>query len=830
MIIPKPFDMPLYTPITGTLRVCSMAFLFLIHSLLPRAEAQTQESVPFEWDSHEIDHIRNKLSTRDNLKILVEIPIPQKKLKYQIGAQPYITLLDQVDETDLFLSFKGRDSIGNPIFGYFQQDMIHLFFYHEGQLRSVRRVDNQKDLYVVKTHNPSREKIDACNLLLPPGVKVRKGGNSLPCQTQNYTTWTLNLYLACTGEWGAYYGGEKAEARAALLQYGSLLNAFYTAEMGIEFNLITDERSIFTNPADDPFAPEDTTTNQAEEARQFFYNEVDPSLFDLGHVFHRTNQMGYYTSGIAYLRSLCSDTYKGGGWTATSRPEEFEFTFGVFGHEIAHQLGANHTFYGTDGNCAGDNRSAGDGFEPGSGTSLMSYERQCGDHDLDGPVSKRYYLNTHSVQEIISFLNETNCGIKTVGNVTLPVEIAGDFSVPLHTAFELQATHEGSFDFVWEQYDTDFSNSHADPLEAGSFTSTPMFRSYDPSPEGYYRAFPSRTVQREGPIRGEVFATVPRDITLRLMTRRPGRIQCDETTVTVRDASPFEILHPVPGEVIELAVDSGGNNDKLIVHWETGDTENHGFPTANILYSTNGGLTFPYVLAENIPNTGTFAVRPPLASDRARLKVQLTDGTGRMAIYHEHPDNFSVNFSLLPIQIVSFTGLPEDNFHLISWKLNNIGEFVRRVNLEYSFDGVDYHAIPLEGHEILNTELMWSGSYRSTFTQSPRTFYRLAIENQEAFTVYSPVVPIDNQPTDDLWNIYPNPANQEVQITFAAFPRPDAALSVRTLDGKKIYTLKMEEPSRAWTVPLNFPDGMYILELINDGVSYYKKLVIQAGN
>src|SRR5690606_34777860 len=146
------------------------------------------------------------------------------------------------------------------------------------------------------------------------------------------------------------------------------------------------------------------------------------------------------------------------------------------------------------------------------------------------------------------------------------------------------------------------------------------------------------------------------------------------------------------------------------------------------------------------------------------------------------------------------------------------------------FDGVDYHAIPLEGHEILNTELMWSGSYRSTFTQSPRTFYRLAIENQEAFTVYSPVVPIDNQPTDDLWNIYPNPANQEVQITFAAFPRPDAALSVRTLDGKKIYTLKMEEPSRAWTVPLNFPDGMYILELINDGVSYYKKLVIQAGN
>ena len=68
--------------------------------------------------------------------------------------------------------------------------------------------------------------------------------------------------------------------------------------------------------------------------------------------------------------------------------------------------------------------------------------------------------------------------------------------------------------------------------------------------------------------------------------------------------------------------------------------------TVTLLLSTNGGLTFPIVLASAVPNTGSCTVMlPALTSSAARVKVQ-ADGNVFFAI---SPGDFTISPPLNPI-------------------------------------------------------------------------------------------------------------------------------------------------------------------------------------
>lgn len=811
-----------------------LLFVIVFFCTLSIAKAQTSGTTTFTWPKESRIQTQQELFTRSHTEVSLDIPLPGNPVQFSIQSKSFIKQADGTSDRS-YQTFSGRNNQDHPVFGYFDGDQIYLSYFQNGEIITISP-GKEPDHYTIGS-SKDLEAMGAiqCAVNNTPDVEVRRGGSSVPCQTQSYSSLTYNLFVVCTGEWGQELGSISA-ARQAIMNNVNALNALYTGEMNISFNLVMDDDFIYTDPDSDPFDP--AGVNRAEQARQFFVDSVNVSAFDIGHVLHYMDvPSGYISgSGVAYLPASCSAFYKGGGWTGTSSPGNTGFNLKIFGHEIGHQLGAHHTFYGSEGNCTARQRSNGHGFEPGSGSSLMSYEGNCGSHNLDGPRSPFLYFNTHSVNQILNRINgQSGCGTKLGNSTILPVTLPADFSIPKNTPFDLIATSpNNALSYTWEQYDTDgevADDVRCHPINAGQYTTTPLYRSYAPSAEGRHRSFPSKDVQMSGSIeKGEVYATKARDITMRLTTRSGGNIQCEEMTVTVRDDPAFKILSPVQDDMIALSKSATRAAQNLTVLWETGDTETNGFTHVDIYYSLDGGQTYPYLLAEEVPNDGEHEVRPPeIDTDMARLKIVLTDGAERMAIYNQNQGNFTVGFSVTPLEIEQFDGAVFGNHHRLSWKLNNTGIPIQTVNMEYSYDGIHFTPVKVDGYELLNSESQWKSAYESYFTEGIKTFYRLAVHNIQNKITYSRVVSLNNETESaEFLHVYPNPVSTaDLHLTFQKHLRPDADLSVWSINGKPLQKIHIHGRSKSLKIPFTYPAGVYVLKVTNGQEVYRHKVIVQ---
>lgn len=793
----------------------------------------TAEVNGFSWPQKMRESIQKSLVTRSKNKVELTIPMAGNGITFQIRTKNFIDN-PQINADKSFQSFTGRDDNDQPVFGYFIHDEVYLSFYDNGRIVSIAPNESISDWYEIQsTEDPESFGAIECSVAAHPEVEIRRGGNTISCQNQGYSSISFDLFIVCTGEWGSYFNSQY-QAKQAIIRNFTTLNTLYAGELNITFSLILRDEFVYMSSFSDPFNP--NASSRADEARDFFNDYVTES-FDIGHVLHRMSSGGTSGSGVAYLAKSCDDNYKGGGWTGTTKPNDVNFNIRLLGHEIGHQLGADHTFYGTLSNCSGGNRSRGNGFEPGSGSSLMAYEGNCGSHNLDGPRSGVRYFHTHSASQIFQRIHSQNsCGFRSGQAYNLSVEMPRNFSIPVRTAFDLTATSTNQhYAYTWEQYDTDNSSSpgstKSDPINGGNYTTTPMYRSYDPSTSGNHRSFPSREVQTSGITkRGEVYATVARDITMRLTTRYGGAIQCNEMTVSVTDDLPFEIQNPLKNDLIALSTSPTRASDKLTVQWETGNTENNGFSTIDILYSTDGGLTYPHLLADGVPNDGEHMVRPPeIDTDQARLRIELSDGTGRMKIYQENKGNFTVSFSITPIEIADFTAQEDNGRHQISWVLNNTGEHIQAASLQYSYDGITFSSVDLTGFEALNNQSEWSDIFISDFIQGLQTYYRLLVENTEGRVTYSPVVRVENRSiSENFLSISPNPVtNSMVRLEFQSFLKPEARVVIWSGTGQKMQEFNMNAGTKTLLLPVNYPDGVYIVELIDGADTFHQKMVVQ---
>jgi len=459
------------------------------------------------------------------------------------------------------------------------------------------------------------------------------------------TPRTYRLACAATAEYSQYFGGSVPAALAAIVTAINRVSGVYESECGIRLVLVAqNDRIIYTNTATQPYSNGNPTAlltqNQAN-----LDAVIGSANYDIGHVFSTAG------GGLASVGVACVAGRKAKGETGMYPPVGDAFYIDYVAHELGHQFGALHTFNSSTSACGYGGRSAASAYEPGSGSTIMAYAGICGADNLE-PHSAPYFHSASLAQIMAYTTTGSGAGAgaaSATGNGVPEVDAGPDFTIPMGTPFTLTATGSDPdgdpLTYCWEERDLGPSITLQTPDNGLS----PLFRSFNPA-SSPARTFPQWSdVLNRTTTPGERLPVTSRTLNFRVTARdnQPGggAVATGDMQVTVTtNAGPFVVTSPAAAMTW-----SGAQT----VTWDVAGTANEpvGAGSVTILLSTDGGLTFPIVLASQVPNTGACAVfPPPLTTTAARIKVQADDNI----FFAVSPGDFSivppVNPILQPVQ------------------------------------------------------------------------------------------------------------------------------------------------------------------------------------
>jgi hypothetical protein len=448
---------------------------------------------------------------------------------------------------------------------------------------------------------------------------LAEGGVAIAALTPSGATIRrYRLAVAATGEYTQYFGGQ-ANALAAIATTVNAVNAIYNIDVATHLVLVANNDAIvYGDPATDPFP----LSNMNAETQAAIDAEIGAANYDIGHLFHRGG--GSISGNAGCIGCICSGGTKGSAWSQGPTPEDGNFVF-LAAHEMGHQHGANHTWNGTG--CGGEESVA--RYEPGSGTTIMSYSSICGADNIQGNQVGDLYFHAGSRAQITTYTGAGGgnaCGtVVNTGNSVPTVSAGGAYTIPRGTPFVLTA--EGSdadgeaLTFTWEQYDI----GNKATLSAVDNGSIPLFRSFPPA-AGPSRTFPQFADLLAGsgslfPSKlGEQLPATNRTLTFRVTARDNraggGAADADQTVLTVA-GDPFRVTSPGAGGALEC-------NVATPVTWDVGGGSVA--PFIDIRLSRNNGASFPALLASHTLNDGSemVTVAPPLSAT-ARLRLDSID-------------------------------------------------------------------------------------------------------------------------------------------------------------------------------------------------------------
>ncbi len=469
------------------------------------------------------------------------------------------------------------------------------------------------------------------NLVLNTGITARSGGDLK----------TMRLAQSCNAEYSNYFGATSAsQVSLVLAAFNATLtrcNGIYEKDLALHLNLIANTTSvIYYNASTDPYS---TTLSQWNSQLQSTLTSViGEANYDIGHMFGASGGGG----NAGCIGCVCVNGSKGSGITSPNDgiPQGDNFDIDYVAHEVGHQLGANHTF-------SMSNESTGVNKEPGSGITIMGYagitSQDLAPHSID-------VFHQASIAQIQANLATKTCPVTTVisaNNATPVVAAVSNYTIPKSTPFALTGSASDAnagdvLTYSWEQNDNaSTSQTGASSVASATKASGPNWISFSPSssPTRYFPKLSTILAGAliSGPLTGgdagantEALSSVARTLNFRLTVRdncpysstvpvKVGQTQFTDMVVTVSSASgPFAVTAP------NTAVTWAGGSTQTIT-WSVASTTAAPVSCANvkISLSTDGGLTFPTVLAASTANDGSEAlVIPATPTTTARIKIE----------------------------------------------------------------------------------------------------------------------------------------------------------------------------------------------------------------
>ncbi len=459
---------------------------------------------------------------------------------------------------------------------------------------------------------------------------------------------TYRLAIATTFEYTNFFrqtGDTDLQAQTrALAQVVISINriiAIYRKELAVSFVLVSGINTVFpVNPEvpsnyNNNGSSGDLTANQSNLS-----TIIGNDNFDVGHVFQTGD------GGIATLSSVCGSS-KARGLSGLPDPTDDPFDVDYVAHELGHQFAMNHTFNST-ANCGSSPAAA--RKEPGSGVTIMGYAGICSSVSNVQRNSIDIF-HVHNLTESINFLTTgggSTCGILSGTNSVPVLSTLSDYTIPFNTPFNLTASATDAdgdtLTYNWEQNSSSASTSgypNTTDDDDISLISRPGFRSYLPTNEPT-RTFPSLPYilnnSNEAPvtftalsgtgsicfsncITGEDLPSAARALNFRVSVRdaRGGIADAGNVINFVDTTTPFKVTTQNSSPVLW----TGGSN--RTVTWDVSGTTANGINAANvkISLSTDGGLTFPFILAESTLNDGSAnIIIPGVSTTKARIKIE----------------------------------------------------------------------------------------------------------------------------------------------------------------------------------------------------------------
>jgi hypothetical protein len=640
----------------------------------------------------------------------------------------------------------------------------------------------------------------SCQALRVPGQAARSqlGVGAAPPAPYGSQLRTLRLALAATGEYTQNLGGGTVSgALASMATLVNALNAVYERELALRLQLVANNNLlIYTDPATDPYDNANLSTmlsgNQA-----VVDGAITSAAYDVGHVLgYRSN--GY--SGVAYIKVICNSTYKAQG---VSTGASASLMAAVVTHEIGHQLGSAHTFNGNQGNCSGLNRSATTAYEPGAGNTIMSYDSRCAPDNVGDGIN---YFHAGSLTDIIPQLA---CAAATAsGNQppSLAVPASNTYTIPVSTAFALTGSGTDpdgdALTYSWEELDVGNASGLAGaPTDASA---PPLFRSFAPVTSAT-RTFPSLpNILNNAPSTSEQLPQVARPLNFRLTARdNRGGVAGANVALAVAAAGPFAVTAPsaaftaVPGSSYALT-------------WSVLGTDQAPVSCANVqvLFSSDGGLTFPTVLLASTPNDGAANVRlPSTATSQGRLKIQALSNV----FFAINNANIILAGTPLPVELAAFSAMARGPVTHLTWTTateeNNAG-----FEVEASADSRTFRRLGWVAGQGSSSGARAYQFDDGTFATAtgPQVYYRLRQLDTDGTATFSPVrtvaVPAGRPAQLQLW---PNPARGTVAVGGVA---PGQAVQLLDLAGRVLLSavLPAEGPLQL-ALPAGLAPGVYLV-------------------
>jgi len=435
---------------------------------------------------------------------------------------------------------------------------------------------------------------------------------------------TYRLALSCTGEYAVAVAGSSPTVSAIqsfMTTTVNRVNGVYEKEIAARMTMVDNTPIIYTNGTTDPFTNSDGSALLGQN-QTVVDNAIGAANYDIGHVFSTGG------GGVAYRGSLCVNGLKAGGVTGSSLPLADAYDIDYVAHEMGHQFNGNHTFNATTGSCGGGNRAAVASVEPGSGITIMAYAGICGaTNNLAAHSIPTFHA--YSQNEIRTFLTSgsgATCGTATSTGNTIPTVNAGgvNYTIPPSTPFVLTGSGSDAntsevVTYSWEEMDPGTSSGN------WNYGNKPFFRSFNPTTKPI-RYFPqlSDVVNNVTTI-GETMPSIATTMTFRLTARDNraggGGVCSDDMSVTVStSASPFTVSSQWGGDVW-----SANGTNQASITWDVSNTDQSPINCTNvsILFSADGGYTWPYTLVTSTPNDGSHSiVIPNIPTTKGRIMVK----------------------------------------------------------------------------------------------------------------------------------------------------------------------------------------------------------------